>query len=104
MNLGEVAERHEDERAEEAPWEPKLVTVFAIDVAWPQMIDRDTPREVSWTTVRRWQQAVVDKVRGFEALTFQQAPSPPMAVFGMPRTMEQMPQRAVQAALALQES
>ena len=26
-----------------------------------------------------------------------------MAVFGMPRTMEQMPQRAVQAALALQQ-
>ena len=62
VNLGEVAERHEDERAEEAPWEPKLVTVLAIDVAWPQMIDRDTRREVSWTTVRRWQQAVVDKV------------------------------------------
>lgn len=96
-----VAERHGDERAEEAPWEPKLVTVLAIDVSWPQVIDRDTPREVPWTTVRRWQQAVVDKVRGFGALILEQAPSPLIAVLGIPRTVEQMPQRAVQAALAL---
>ncbi len=98
-----VAERPEDERAEEAPWEPKLVTVLAIDVAWPQAMGRDKPREVPWTTVRRWQQAVVEKVRGFGALIVQQAPSPLIAVFGIPRTMEQMPQRAVQATLALRQ-
>jgi tetratricopeptide (TPR) repeat protein len=100
---GGVAERREDERAGEAPWEPKPVTVLAIDVSWPQVTDRDAPCEVPWTTIRQWQQAVVDKVQGFGALIIQQVPSPLMAVFGMPRTMEQMPQRAVQAALALRQ-
>ncbi|HEX2280083.1 MAG TPA: AAA family ATPase [Candidatus Tectomicrobia bacterium] len=100
---GGAVERRADERAKEAPWEPKLVTVLAIDVSWPQVTDRDTPHEVPWTTVRRWQQAVVDKVQGFGALIVQQVPSPLMAVFGIPRTMEQMPQRAVQAALALRQ-
>jgi DNA-binding winged helix-turn-helix (wHTH) protein/tetratricopeptide (TPR) repeat protein len=100
---GGVTERRESERAKEAPWEPKLVTVLAIDVAWPKAMDRGTPREVPWTTVRRWQQVVVEKVRGFGALIVQQAPSPLIAVFGIPWTMEQMPQRAVQAALALRQ-
>ena len=100
---GGVAERREDERAEEAPWEPKLVTVLAIDVSWPQAADRDTLREVPWTTIRRWERAVVDKIRGFGALMFPQVPSPLMALFGMPQTVEQMPQRAVQAALALRQ-
>jgi DNA-binding winged helix-turn-helix (wHTH) protein len=100
---GGVAERRETEWAEHAPWEPKPVTVLAIDVSWPQAMDRDTPHEVPWTMVRRWQQLVVDKVRGFGALIVQQAPSPLIAVFGIPRTMEQMPQRAVQAALALRQ-
>jgi len=104
LRLGRgMVERHGDERAEEVPWEPKLVTVLAIDMAWPPAIDRAASREVPWTTVRRWQEAVVDKVRGFGALTVQQAPSPLIAVFGIPRTMEQMPQRAVQAALALRQ-
>ena len=77
--------------------------MLAIDVAWPQAIDRYTSLEVPWTTVRRWQQAIVEKIRGFGALIVQQAPSPLIAVFGIPRTMEQMPQRAVQAALALRQ-
>jgi DNA-binding winged helix-turn-helix (wHTH) protein len=98
-----VTERPEDGSGKEGSWEPKFVTVLAIDVAWPQAIDRDTLSEVPWTTARRWQQAVVEKVRGFGALIVQQAPSPVIAVFGLPRTMEQMPQRAVQAALAIRQ-
>jgi hypothetical protein len=71
LRLGRgMVERHGDERAEEVPWEPKLVTVLAIDMAWPPAIDRAASREVPWTTVRRWQEAVVDKVRGFGALLF----------------------------------
>ena len=50
---GGVAERRGHEWTEEDGWEPKLVAVLAIDVAWPQAIDRSTPREVPWTTVRR---------------------------------------------------
>jgi DNA-binding winged helix-turn-helix (wHTH) protein len=100
---GGVAEGHGHEWAEEDAWEPKLVTVLAIDVAWPQVIDRSTPIEVPWTTVRRWQQAIVEKIRGFGALIVEQAPSPLIAVLGIPRTMEQMPQRAVQAALAIRQ-
>ncbi|HSF29004.1 MAG TPA: AAA family ATPase [Candidatus Tectomicrobia bacterium] len=99
----DVVERHGEERAEEVSWERKLVTVLALDVAWPQAIHGNTLPEVPWTMVRRWQQALVEKIRGFGALIIQQAPSPIMAVFGIPRTTEQMPQRAVQVALALRQ-
>ena len=50
-------------RAEEAPWEPKLVTVLAIDVSWPPATESVTPRaRCPGRPFRRWQQAVVDKV------------------------------------------
>jgi DNA-binding winged helix-turn-helix (wHTH) protein/tetratricopeptide (TPR) repeat protein/class 3 adenylate cyclase len=100
---GSVSESHGAESAEEEAWEPKLVTVLAIDAAWPQAIERDPLLEVPWAIVRRWQHAVVEKIQGFGALVAQRASAPIIAVFGMPRTIEQMPQRAVQAALALRQ-
>ena len=98
-----VAEGHATAPTAEVPWEPKLVTVLAIDVSWPPATEQDTAHEVPWTTVRRWHHVVADTVEGFGALLVQQAASPLIAVFGIPRTMEQMPLRAVQAALALRE-
>jgi tetratricopeptide (TPR) repeat protein len=46
---------------------------------------------------------MVEKLQRFGALVLQQASAPIIAAFGVPQTLEQMPQRAVQAALALRE-
>jgi tetratricopeptide (TPR) repeat protein len=54
-----------------------------------------------WTLATRWHQSITEKVHGFGGLLVQPTPAPLTAIFGLPQTLEQMPQRAVQAALAL---
>ncbi len=98
-----VAESHGSESSEDEAWEPKLVTVLTIDAAWPSVTQCDPLPEVPWTIVRRWQQTVGEKVQEFGGLIVQQAAAPLIAIFGIPQTIEQMPQRAVQAALGLRQ-
>jgi tetratricopeptide (TPR) repeat protein len=87
-------------RAAEA-WEQKPVAVLAIDVAWPEAVELPTLPAEPWTWARRWQQTIAAKVQGFGGLHLQHTPSPLIAVFGLPQTLEQLPQRAVQVALAI---
>jgi transcriptional regulator with AAA-type ATPase domain/class 3 adenylate cyclase len=83
-------------------WEQKPVVVLAIDVTWPEVIgEHHGSRVEPWTLATRWQQTVAEKVQGFGGRVVQQASAPCIAVFGIPQTLEQMPQRAVQAALAI---
>ena len=50
-----------------------------------------------------WEQAFVEKVQGFGGSVVQRSPSLIMVAFGLPQTLEQLPQRAVQAALAIRQ-
>jgi DNA-binding NtrC family response regulator/tetratricopeptide (TPR) repeat protein/class 3 adenylate cyclase len=88
-------------RALEPTWEQKPVVVLAVDVTWLETMEHSVPRTDPWTLAMRWHQAVAEKVQGFGGRLVQPAPMPLTAVFGLPQTLEQMPQRAVQAALAL---
>jgi hypothetical protein len=45
----------------------------------------------------------VEKVQGFGGLILQRGPSLLLAAFGLPHTLEQLPQRAVQTALAIRQ-
>jgi DNA-binding NtrC family response regulator len=81
------------------PWEQKPVAVLAIDVTWPEALEQHAPRVEPWTLAARWHQSITEKVHGFGGLLIQ--PAPLTAIFGLPQTLEQMPQCAVQAALAL---
>ena len=47
------------------------------------------------------QQTVAEKVAGFGGIVLQGSPSLCLVAFGLPQTLEQLPQRAVQAALAI---
>jgi DNA-binding NtrC family response regulator/class 3 adenylate cyclase/tetratricopeptide (TPR) repeat protein len=85
----------------EPAWEQKPVVVLAIDAAWPEAIDLHASRVEPWTLVTRWQQAIAERVQGFGGRIVQHSSSPCTAIFGIPQTLEQMPQRAVQAALAI---
>jgi DNA-binding NtrC family response regulator/class 3 adenylate cyclase len=82
-------------------WEPKPVTVLAIAATWPDMTEADALRYEPWTVASRWQQTVAEKVAGFGGIVLQDSLALCLVAFGLPQTLEQLPQRAVQAALAI---
>jgi class 3 adenylate cyclase len=49
----------------------------------------------------RWSEIIAEKVEGFGGVMLQDSPALCMVAFGLPKTLEQLPQRAVQAALAI---
>src|SRR5262249_46780163 len=79
----------------EPRWEQRPVAALAIDLVVPD--DAVEP----WTTVRRWERMVGERVSGFGGAMVTRSPSRLTAVFGVPRALEQLPQRAVLAALAI---
>jgi two-component system, NtrC family, response regulator AtoC len=84
-------------------WEQKAVAVPAIDLTWPEAVALEAPPHEPWTVVARWEQVIVEKARGFGGVVVQHAPSLLLVAFGVPQTLEQQPQRAVYAALALRQ-
>jgi two-component system, NtrC family, response regulator AtoC len=102
----------EQGRAEPAPerpttpsstWEHKPVTVLAIELTFPLRVEDESAVFVPWTTASRWEQALVAKVQGFGGVVLQRSPSLLLVAFGIPRTLDQLQQCAVQAALALRQ-
>jgi tetratricopeptide (TPR) repeat protein len=83
-------------------WEQKSVAVLAIEFTFPETPQGQTATDGPGTAASHWEEALVAKVRGFGGVLLQRSPSLLLVVFGMPQTLEQLPQRAVQAALALQ--
>jgi tetratricopeptide (TPR) repeat protein len=84
-----------------AAWEQKRAATLAIDLFFPKAGEL-SPRYEPWTAAARWKQAVTEKLRGFGGVVLDETSSRVTAAFGVPRAVEQMPQRAVQAALAVQ--
>jgi DNA-binding NtrC family response regulator/predicted ATPase len=84
-------------------WEQKPVAVLAIELTWPETAALAAPRYEPWTVTTRWEQAIAEKVQGFGGVTLQRSPSLLLVAFGIPHTVEQLPQRAVQAALAVRQ-
>ncbi|HSF31449.1 MAG TPA: sigma 54-interacting transcriptional regulator, partial [Candidatus Tectomicrobia bacterium] len=99
---GRGLERHGEREGGQAEcWEQKPVVVLAIDVAWPETMEHQVPRVEAWTMAMGWQQTIAEVVRGFGGLILQHSPALLTVIFGIPQTLEQMPQRAVQVALAI---
>jgi DNA-binding winged helix-turn-helix (wHTH) protein/tetratricopeptide (TPR) repeat protein len=84
-------------------WEQKPVAVLAVELTFPTATANEVATDEPWTAASRWEQALVATVQGFGGIVLQRSPSLLLAAFGMPRTLEQLPQRAVQAALALRQ-
>ena len=84
-----------------AGWEQKPVAVLAVEVTWPVIDEGEHATCEPWTVSRHWEQTVVEQVRGFGGVLLPHVPSLLVVAFGVPQTLEQAPQRAVQAALAL---
>jgi DNA-binding NtrC family response regulator/tetratricopeptide (TPR) repeat protein len=82
-------------------WEQKPVAVLAVEMTWPSSDVAEVSRYEPWTVTDYWEQAIIEMVQGFGGVVLPHAPSLVMVAFGIPQTLEQAPQRAVQAALAL---
>ena len=84
---------------EPAVWEQKPVAVLVISFTFPDA--SDAVGFAPWTAATRWERAVAERIEGFGGVFLARSPSRYTALFGIPRALEQMPQRAVQAALAI---
>jgi DNA-binding NtrC family response regulator/tetratricopeptide (TPR) repeat protein len=84
-------------------WERKLVAVLAVELTWPLPAEGEPPRYEPWTATHRWEQAIREKVQGFDGVLLQRSASLLLVAFGIPHTLEQLPQRAVQVALVLRQ-
>src|SRR5262245_3638752 len=76
-------------------WEQRPVAVLAIDLVVPD--DAVEP----WTVLQRFASTVAERIDGFEGSIVSRSPSRLSAVLGVTRALEQLPQRAVLAALAI---
>ena len=83
-------------------WEQKPVAVLALALTFPTA-GSEAPGYEPWTVAARWEQGIVEKVEGFGGFFLPRAPALLTAVFGVPRALEQLPQRAVHAALAIRQ-
>ncbi len=93
----------EPSRVSAASWEQKPVAVLAIELTWPAIGGGDASPYEPWTAARRWERIILEKVHGFGGVCLQRSPSLLLVAFGLPQTVEQLPQRAVQAALAVRQ-
>src|SRR5262249_38112116 len=85
--------------ASEGAWEHKPVAVLAIELTWPGHTEPADLGDASWRVTAAWQHTIVEQVQEFGGVVLQRSPSLLLVAFGTPQTLEQLPQRAVQAAL-----
>ena len=108
---GEGASAHLDERGvvltnrtsvEPATgWVPKPAAMLAIEVTWPEMSAAEGRPYELWTMASCWDHRMAEKVAGFGGVILQSSASLSLVAFGLPQPLEQLPQNAVQAALAI---
>ncbi|MGH8065209.1 MAG: ATP-binding protein [Candidatus Entotheonellia bacterium] len=75
--------------------------MLAVECTFPTATAGEAAAYEPWRAASRWEQALVAKMQEFGGVVLQRSPSLLLAAFGVPRTLEQLPQRAVQAALTL---
>jgi transcriptional regulator with AAA-type ATPase domain len=92
-----------DVPAADPVWEQKPIAVLALEATWPTLAEREPLRYDPWTVAARWEQALLEKVQGFGGVLLQRTASLLIWVFGLPRALEQLPQRAVHGALAIRQ-
>jgi tetratricopeptide (TPR) repeat protein len=82
-------------------WEQKTVAVLAIEVTWPDTGGRELPQYDPWTAAADLERLITEKISGFGGVRLHHTPSLDLWGFGVPRVLDQLPERALQAALAI---
>ena len=86
-------------------WEQKSVAVLAVSFSFPVPHTSDEVATFEeWTETARWQRGLAERIEGFGATIIDRSATRLIAVFGVPRALEQLPQRAIQAAASLHRS
>jgi len=88
----------------EPRWEQRLVAVLAISLTFPAADGLAIPHNDPWTVVAHWGQFIVRQLTGFGGIILQRSPLMFIAAFGVHGNPEQLPQHAVEAALAIRRS
>src|SRR5262249_41628409 len=81
--------------------EQKPVALLAISLTLPHPIGSGTHVYEPWTTAHHLEQSIAEEVQGFGGVVLPGPPALRLVAFGIPHALEQMPHRAVQAALAI---
>src|SRR4029450_2883365 len=89
--------------ASEGVWEHKPGAVLAIELIWPGSTEPEALGDAPWQVTAAWQHTFVEQLQEFGGGVLQRSPSLLLVALGTPQTLEQLPQRAVQAALALRQ-
>ena len=82
-------------------WEEKPVAIVAVELVWPEHRTSGRTGQDPWTEAARWERAIGEKLAGFGGALVQRNPSLLVWVFGLPRALEQVAQRAVHGACAV---
>src|SRR5262249_37544381 len=90
-----VESRAAEAAALEPMWEQKPVAVLAIDLVVPETVLEP------WTVAQRWETMIAERLAGFRGRLVPRRPARFVAVFGPPRGVGQLPQRAVLGALSV---
>jgi class 3 adenylate cyclase len=81
--------------------EQKPVAFLAISLTLSPPSGSGTQIYEPWTTTHHLEQRIAEKVQGFGGVALPGPPALRLVAFGIPHALEQMPHRAVQAALAI---
>ncbi|HEX9842344.1 MAG TPA: AAA family ATPase, partial [bacterium] len=77
------------------------MAVLAIEATWPERSEAEAGPYEPWTVASRWDQRLAEKLAGFGGVILHGSTSVLLVAFGLPQTLDQLPQRAIQAALAI---
>ena len=81
-------------------FEEKPVAVLALELAFAGS-DAETGVFDPWTRAQRWEAMIDERIAGFGGLVIGRGPTRRTVVYGIPRAVEQLADRALQTALAL---
>jgi DNA-binding NtrC family response regulator/predicted ATPase len=82
-------------------WEQRTVAVLAIEMTLPESTHLTGSSHEPWMMTSRWEEMLADKIQEFGGVFLRRSLPLLVAGFGLPRSLEQMPHRAVQAALTI---
>jgi class 3 adenylate cyclase len=85
-------------------WKEKVVALLAIDLTFPPRPGVEAVDDEPWTLTSRWEETLVRKVQGFGGVLVQHVVSLFLVAFGLAQEVEQLPERAMQAALAIRQA
>ena len=85
-----------------AGWEQKPAALVAVSLAWPLDGDGAWSHD-PWTEHQRWARLIREKLSGLGGVPLQDGPAMSVWAFGVPRTVDQLVERAVHGALAVRQ-